>query len=132
MIPTEQDALIAREMVKDPEWREWAYLLCGCTIDGWDGDGRPYRQEPDPECDDCHGTGRVPRDFADPANTLRLAGWWGWRLTHAPWTDRDADVAGEIDDAMGLVASGFIVAAEGARRVRDIIAARLKELDDAD
>ena len=116
-MPTDPNALIARHMAKDTKWLCFAYTWCNRHT-CW-----PDRCPP--QCED-----RTPREFADPANTLRLAGWWGWRLTHAPWTDRDADVAGEIDDAMGLVAAGFIVAAEGARRVRDIIAARLKEIDD--
>ena len=59
-----------------PEREGWAWKLCGCSKDGYDGEGTPYVGSPYKECETCHGTGRVPVDLADPSQTWRIICWF--------------------------------------------------------
>lgn len=101
----EKNAMIAKPMSADPDktWGEWAHL----EIRGWIS---------------------IPRDFADPENTLKLITW----AAAQTWWDK---VALQIWDALRTlpgIGDGVPTLADVrvAREVADIIATRLKEIED--
>lgn len=74
MTPDDPNALIAKAMSADPDpkWRAWeACRQCNGT-----GDVGGVAQQ---TCPSCLGAGRIPRDYADPSNTLLLVEWAGWQ-----------------------------------------------------
>ena len=110
-----KNALITKHMSADPDpqWEAWAWV----------------RRSPER----YH---RVPRDFALPANTLKLVEW----ASGQEWYGDDVafpmvsgkrvsiPVACHVRHYLCVVARGRIDAPETALEVRDVIAAKLKEI----
>lgn len=115
------------------KWEKWATVKCPECVH--------YPAYAAPLCPCCKGTGRIPRDFADPANTLKLVQWakaqpW-WLATKMsqPISESVAfRVAAELK-ALALSWPGIpddpaFKAPARAENIRDIIAERLEEIAD--
>ena len=111
----DNNARIAEPMAEDPKWREWAFVACPKSHGG----------SFNCPCHDCHGIGRIPRDFADPENTRKLV---EWGVSKQWWKDGYLDY--EVSMMLLHFKAGSGHAAHVALRIRDMIAARLKEIDD--
>ncbi len=111
---TDQDpnALIAKAMSADPDpqWEVWAWV----------------RRSPER----YH---RIPRDFALPANMPRLMEWASgqkWWTSYMEWEGYSGDVRLHIEQLFRFYGDPRFDAAATALQVRDIIAAKLKEIEE--
>jgi len=130
MTPDEQNALIARHTARDPEWRTWAYVPCEHWLRERDGDvilGRTLARD---VCPMCRGTGRVPRDFA--AHWPKLVEWAAQQEWYLAGATFEQSCCYRLGQAVLVFVEGRSTSAEVGENVRDIIAARLKEMDHAD
>ena len=133
-MPTETpNARIAAEMAQDPDWQRWAYVVCEHWLVEKDGDvilGRSLSRD---VCPMCRGTALVPRDLADGTNTLKLL---RWAMAQPWWLEGEGGFGGIVNTEFDVAVAwdeflaDTIDDEEFAVRVRDIIAARLKEIHD--
>jgi len=132
---TDPNTLIATAMATDPEWKEWATVPCEHWVEQTDSDtGAILGEQRKPEdCPHCRGTGRIPRDFADGTNTLKLL---RWAMAQPWWLEGEGGFGGIVNTEFDVAVAwdeflaDTIDDEEFAVRVRDIIAARLKEIHD--
>ena len=128
MTDQDKNTLIAKALSAGPDakWGQWAWLECfecvfNILADWWR------------VCPSCANTGRIPRDFAAPENTLLLVEWASgqeWYDSALEYDGTIGQVGGHIRHYMDRLQIGLVDAPETARQVRDIIAARLKEIED--
>ena len=128
---TDPNTRIAAAMEADPEWQKWATVPCEHWVEHSDlATGAILGEQRKPkDCPHCHGTGSIPRDFADPSNTMKLV---EWAAKQTWWTDGEfnhAPVVRMRQVWVDLCASESTPAQAGIH-ARDIIAARLKEIHD--
>ncbi len=112
LTPNESNALIAKALTADPDpkWQGWAMTRV------------PDRYH------------FIPRDFASDENTLKLIEWAAAQLWHGDPLKYDGtigSVGGHIRFYMDRLIEGLVDAPETASQVRDIIAERLEEVEDA-
>ncbi len=134
MTPSESNALIAKALSSDPDPKrgEWGRIAVPCTVAGCVS-GQRLAWGEWCVCSACAGTGRqrIPRDFADDENTLKLIQWasgQAWYDDVIEYDGTPGQVGGHVRHYMERLVAGEIKAEEAARQVRDVMAAKLKEV----
>jgi len=120
-VQTDPNTRIASAMATDPKWREWAYVPCPCNHADF-----KYGEV----CDYCHGRNRLPRDFA--AHWPKLVEWAAQQEWYLAGATFEQSCCYRLGQAVLVFVEGRSTSAEVGENVRDIIAARLEEIDDAD
>ena len=129
---TDPNTRIAAAMEADPEWQKWATVPCEHWVEHSDlATGAVLGEQRKPEdCQHCRGTGRIPRDFA--AHWPKLVEWAAQQEWYLAGATFEQSCCYRLGQAVLVFVEGRSTSAEVGENVRDIIAARLKEIDDAD